>query len=335
MTVLDGAIRVAAALAPAAILLLYFHERTGARTRAVMSILALGAGSAAAAAALGLQRVLSTLPHVSFSWLNDLPLAEALGLSGPYVVRAFVYGGLVEEGVKWLALGGLLWVYRRVLSPGIIVMLSVAVAVAFAAVENVAYVLNRGDWGRIAFFRAFLSVPAHVSFGAVMALFVVLSRRGGAWRWALVLALLVPAALHGGGNALIALSSSKAELLGTWKSAAALGYAALLATEAALAVLVARCASHMEESPGPKGAASARLWWGQMGMRRFFWSVSALALGLLGAVHVLIVASGSQNETAGLPLGAPLAITVMSLMFAVLFWVHGRPPAAGSRQAES
>lgn len=332
MIFLDGVFRIAAALAPAAVLLLYFHERTGARSRAGMLAWALGAGVASAAAALGLQRLLSTSPQGPFSWVYELLPADSLGQSGHHLVRAFVHGGMVEEGVKWLFLCGLLWIFRSVLSSRIVVMLAVAVAVTFAAVENVLYVLNRADWGQIVFFRAFLSVPAHMSFGAVMAFFLVLSRRGGVWRWALVPALLVPAVLHGMGNALIALSSSGFETPKSWGNAAALGYAALLASEATLAVLVARCASHMEDSGGPMGAASARLWWGQMGMRRFFWSVSALALGLLGAVHVLVVAAGDRSETAGLPFGTPLAVTVMSLLFAALFWVHGRPPTADPRQ---
>jgi len=317
-------VKGAAALVPAALLLLYFHERTGARTPARVIAAALVLGFAAAFAALGLQQLLSVSRQVSFAWIYDLPLVETLGGSGHHMVRAFVYGGAVEEGVKFLGVCGLLALFRERVSPAVAVMIAVGVAAAFAGLENVLYVVTRGDWAWIAFFRAFLSIPAHIFLGAILAFFLVLARRGGAWRCAIILAFLVPALLHGMGNYLIALGSSEVAMPRPWKNAATLIYAAQLAAEAVTAVMVARCAARLDVAIGPGTTAAARLWGGQLGMRRFFWSVCSLALALLGPVHVVFITARQGN--AELILGTPLVISVLSLLFAVLFWLHGRPP---------
>ncbi len=326
MSVSLWALKLAAALVPAALGLLYFHERTGARAGARVVVAALVLGAGASEAALGLQRLISSSRHISFAWFYDLPLAETIGQSGYHLARAIVYGGGVEEGVKLLAVGAVLWLFRTRLSPGVIVMISIAVAGGFAGVENALYVLNREHWIWTAFLRALLPVPGHMFFGAIMAYFLVLAARGGPWRAAVLFAFLVPGFLHGTGNYLIAVGSNEVDAPDHLEIRVRQIYVALLLVEAVLAVLVARCAGRMELGPGSSGVAAAALWRGRLGLRRFFWIVCGLALVVIGVLHVIIARGHPESRIFEFNVGWPLALGIMALFFGVAFWVHGRIP---------
>lgn len=324
------ALQGAAALAPVALLALYFHERTGSRTppRAIAAGSALGVG--AALAALGLQRFLTTSRHVSFSWIYDLPLLETLGGSGHDLARAFVYGGAVEEGLKLIGVGLVLWLFRRRLSPGAFVMVCVAVAGAFAAMENGLYIGNPRYEGVRVLVRAMIPASNHVFLGVIMAYFLVLAGRGGAWRLAILFAFAVPAALHGSGNYLLSLGSSSAAIPELWKIVSGLVHAALMVAEAVLAILVAGCAARMDAGDGSHSFRAAGFWRGHHRIRRLFWSMFALALGLLGAVHLIFTGMQAGGRGLNINSGLIFAIAGLSLLFAVTFWIHGRAPKSVS-----
>ncbi|MBM6828229.1 PrsW family intramembrane metalloprotease [Anaerotignum lactatifermentans] len=110
---------------------------------------------------------------------------------------AFFSAALIEEGVKFLLMLGLILPNRQFNEPFDGIVYAVFLSLGFAWVENLVYVVHpvMGGYGT-ALSRAVLSVPGHGLFGVQMGYY--LGRRkfgGGRWqRWA---AFMVPFALHG------------------------------------------------------------------------------------------------------------------------------------------
>jgi len=162
---------------------------------------------------------------------GHVALAFAKGAAA--ILPAYVAGLALERavGVEWLALGGLparlfeagvlaagteelskwsiffLFIYRwsEFDEPLDGVVYGVAMALGFAAVENVLCV--RKDGLSIGVLRAIFAVPAHALFGAVMGFYFGRAKLGGgqrggadvtpaAWRARIALSLAVPIAFH-------------------------------------------------------------------------------------------------------------------------------------------
>lgn len=333
MTVWVWAAKLAAAVGPALVFLLYFHEQTGARASGRVLAAALAGGTGTAFAALGLERLVSAQPPAFFSWLHDFPLAVELGNSGKALAQAYVIGGVLEEGTKLLCVGVLLLLFRTSLPLCRAVILSIVVACGFAATENALFILSRSDWTWIAVLRALLPVPGHMFLGAIMAFFLVLVGRGGLWRGAALLAFLVPAFLHGTGDYLIAVGSPEIDAPDHLKLLVRQVYAVLMSAEVLFAVLVARYAGRMEQASGPSGMAAARLWGRHSGWRRFFWSSCAVVLALFALFILSADLTDPKSRVAEFNIGGTLVLGLMAFLFALLFWVHGgalRGRAAGA-----
>ena len=87
-------------------------------------------------------------------------------------------------------------------------MVSIAVAMGFAAIENTLYLIQAGaDWKSVAWLRGGASVPIHGVCGLMMGALIVGTIANDVTRWfGLLLALLVPIALHGTFDALLMMS---------------------------------------------------------------------------------------------------------------------------------
>lgn len=203
---------LAASLAPVLALALWlYHQdrRSPEPSRALLGAFAWGA--------------FSVVPAL----LIESQLAPLVPLLAPSraaadALLAFGVAGAVQEGVK-------LWAVRRALAATAKVdealdcaVYAGFVALGFAAVENVAYVL-RGGWEAAAL-RALLSVPAHALLGVLMGWFLSLGAAGAAR------AFFVPALLHGTFDYIAlrggALAGSDAAM---WALAALLWFAAIRA----------------------------------------------------------------------------------------------------------
>ncbi|MDD6157905.1 MAG: PrsW family glutamic-type intramembrane protease [Oscillospiraceae bacterium] len=183
---------LAGALLPALLLMLWIYrmDTVEKEPTGLLVKLALGGAFACLPAAL-LESFL--MPRLAAAMDPEtLPFTFAL----TFGVVAFA-----EEGCKFLMLRAVSWNdpnfnYRF---DGIVY--GVFVALGFAALENVQYVLEYGP--SVIVSRGLLSIPAHGIFGIYMGLFYAnaryadIYRNGAGHRWNMCAALLVPVLLHG------------------------------------------------------------------------------------------------------------------------------------------
>ena len=135
--------------------------------------------------------------------LPELLLKTVLGIDAMSpvhgsVVGAFMVAGIPEELAKF---GAILYVIKRYGDGSDrhdMITLSLAAALGFAMIENIAYLGAFGDLWHLGLSRAFLAAPIHALNGLAMGAFLTgaqLTRRHrGLW---IAAALLVPMVLHG------------------------------------------------------------------------------------------------------------------------------------------
>jgi RsiW-degrading membrane proteinase PrsW (M82 family) len=188
---------VLVAVAPSLLLLTYFYLRDRYEREPLLHLLAaylLGVFAMFAAQGLG-----ATLADwVSADWLRS-------GGEPARIFDAFVLAGVVEESAKWVVLFAAAYRWREFDEPLDGLIYGVAIALGFAAFENLLYLGSRGL--DIAWQRAVFAVPAHALFGGCMGYYAGRAKfapagEGRARRLglALVLSLLLPVAFHGAYN---------------------------------------------------------------------------------------------------------------------------------------
>ena len=120
-------------------------------------------------------------------------------------VEMLVGGGFVEEGLKLLALVTLARKDRELNEPFDWIVYSVSVALGFAALENVAYVLQFGP--AVGIMRAFTAVPGHALDGTMMGYHLTMaSMTPGPHVMRAILAVVEPALWHGTYDVLVGVS---------------------------------------------------------------------------------------------------------------------------------
>ena len=186
---------IAAAIAPALLVLwlIVIADSRPEPARIVLLALVLGAASAIVAVVVELVLV-AVLPMPHDPW-------RAAG------ARALFIAALPEEALKVPLIAVIALRSRHFDEPMDGVVYGTAVGLGFAAIENVGYVLGAGaGWGSVAIFRSVLSVPLHGALGAIAGAYIARARfagvlrsgRGLAWRRRRLFALawLVPMVLH-------------------------------------------------------------------------------------------------------------------------------------------
>ena len=146
------------AVAPSLVLLAYFYLRDRYDREPLGHLIAaylLGAFAMFAAQGLGT----TVAEMVPADWLH-------LGGEPARVFDAFVLTGLTEEGAKAVALFAAVYAWREFDEPFDGLIYGVAIALGFAALENLLYLSSRGT--DIAWQRAIFAVPAHALFGGCM-----------------------------------------------------------------------------------------------------------------------------------------------------------------------
>ena len=125
-----------------------------------------------------------------------LILMPPAGKVGEAAYHAFVVAGMTEELFKFLALYLLVWKSPSFNEKFDGIVYAVFVALGFAGVENVIYVLEGGM--QTAITRALTAVPAHAIFGITMGYYLGIAHMYKELRGNyLARALLVPVILHG------------------------------------------------------------------------------------------------------------------------------------------
>lgn len=111
----------------------------------------------------------------------------------------FLEIALVEEFSKWIMIRLIGYKNKEFDQLYDIIVYSVFVALGFAAIENILYVIQGGF--SLGIYRALFSVPGHACFGVFMGYFLALAKTNEKkdkfkYRFFMILSILVPALLH-------------------------------------------------------------------------------------------------------------------------------------------
>ncbi|MBC6493162.1 PrsW family intramembrane metalloprotease [Flavihumibacter stibioxidans] len=91
-----------------------------------------------------------------------------------FILKAFIVVALTEEACKFMMVKWYAWPRPFFNEPFDGIVYGVMVAMGFATLENIGYVMQHG-W-QTAILRMFLSVPAHATFGVLMGYYLGLAK---------------------------------------------------------------------------------------------------------------------------------------------------------------
>lgn len=175
-----------AAVAPAAVLLIYFGSHRAWRHSRELIWISFGVGFGVAIPIAGIAALYA--PWIAT--LNDVRLHAA--------AVAFLEASFPEELGKLLVVTCIILRHEDLRRPVDAVVLTVLVGLGFATIENLYYVFSAENWTETAMLRAVTAVPMHATVGIVMGYFAA--------RWLLapgrapltfVAMFAAPALLHG------------------------------------------------------------------------------------------------------------------------------------------
>jgi protease PrsW len=184
-----GVLTVLVAVAPSLFLLTFFYLKDRYEREPLFHILmAFGLGLYSMIAAQGMATTAEG--WISAEWLVS-------GSEPARLVDAFVLSGFIEELSKWVVLVMAITHWDEFDEPLDGVVYGVAVALGFATLENVLFVLRLGLG--VAWQRALFAVPAHALFGATMGYYAGRAKfaRGRALWFDRGLCLVAPTLFHG------------------------------------------------------------------------------------------------------------------------------------------
>jgi RsiW-degrading membrane proteinase PrsW (M82 family) len=155
---------------------------------------------------MGWRLIVRTLSLGVISGMLVLSVTRLIGwgtsFAGPgyegALAGAFVGAAIPEEVAKFLLLYFVVREHKDCDSGGDLFCAAMLIALGFAGLENVLYLLQSGDdWIGLGLMRGVLSVPAHTVFGCLMGFFAANAFRGRAPAINWALALIVPILGHG------------------------------------------------------------------------------------------------------------------------------------------
>jgi protease PrsW len=114
-----------------------------------------------------------------------------------FTMKVLVGIALCEELCKYLFLRIFLYNHKEFNEPYDGIVYAVTIALGFAAVENVLYVVPLGSW-KVALWRMVTAVPAHAVFGGMMGYYFALSKFSNKYKtWYLVVGITLASCMHG------------------------------------------------------------------------------------------------------------------------------------------
>lgn len=182
---LNLALQVGAALAPPAIVLIYFSTHQNWLTVREAIWVAFGLG------------VIVAVPIAAAEYLIALPFQGLVNIPLFSAVKAFAIAAVPEETGKFLILVFFVMRHEDFSRPVQAIAFATAVSLGFAAIENVLYVVDAHDWAATALARSLTALPMHTATGLVMGYFASLTISSPQHRVRYgVLMLAVPIVLH-------------------------------------------------------------------------------------------------------------------------------------------
>jgi RsiW-degrading membrane proteinase PrsW (M82 family) len=172
------------ALAPVFIIALYVYYRDKYEREPIWLLLK--------SLALG---CLITVPVVFVERFLSAQMPE-LSKAGTAFYNAFLVAGFTEELFKYLAFLFLIWANKNFNEKFDGIVYAVFISLGFAAVENILYVFQHGEF--VGYTRMVISVPAHALFGVTMGYYLGLAKFYKKQRSIhLLRSFLYPVVLHG------------------------------------------------------------------------------------------------------------------------------------------
>ena len=323
---------ILAAFTPVFLWFKYFHDRVGIDMAPIHLWAAFLAGMTVTYPGLVIENFLGASPPELLAWTQDVALVRAiaeLARQAPNFVSAYVGVSLFEEALKFTAVLFLLRSLGDRPRPKSLIITAVVVAGAFAGMENVLYSLKSADWERTAVLRGLLSVPNHVTLGAIMGVFLALALRGRHRRLMITLALLVPAMLHGTTNYALSLSApmidSPADL--DYLVARPLYGALLIAQLLFAGAAITWVEKSRRRAPEINGMRPVPFSHHDRGLRSGFWRRISFILGVFGLINLVIVVFYSAALATTSNLGRTFIIGGLSILYALVIWGSARVPA--------
>lgn len=163
-----GLIYLAAAVLPAIVMMAYIynHDKREKEPGKLLLRCVIG-GFAAALGAIALE--------TGGTWLIDWFASSHRITDAGYAVITAIMVALSEEGTKYFFLKRSTWRSPEFNYRFDGVVYAVFVSLGFAALENIMYVFSYGDMG-VAFQRAILTIPAHMSFAVYMGIYYAIAK---------------------------------------------------------------------------------------------------------------------------------------------------------------
>src|SRR5574344_305904 len=118
-------------------------------------------------------------------------------------IKSFIFTALSEEGVKWLFLYFSCWRDKNFDYTYDAIVYAAFIALGFATVENVAFVMNHNQNFMVAIERGLITVPAHAFFGILSGYYLGLAKKYEQRLWvnksrkALISSFVFPLLIHG------------------------------------------------------------------------------------------------------------------------------------------
>lgn len=154
-----GSLALLSAVAPIVAVLWYFAARDRFRLGGELLLLAVSLGATVA------------IPVAGVALAIDLLVDRIDSLYAHALASAFLLAAIPEELAKLAVLLFFVLRHQDVSRPVDAFLLAVFVALGFAGIENIMYVLDSPDWGGVALARAATAVPSHAADGAAMGYF--------------------------------------------------------------------------------------------------------------------------------------------------------------------
>lgn len=137
--------------------------------------------------------ILSVIPAIALEIFSDTIFANRGNNIFQTALYAWLGIGLIEEGCKYLFIRFFAYRSKSFNEPFDGITYSVMVAMGFATIENVMYVID-GGYG-VGILRMFTAVPAHAAFGVIMGYYLGLEKTEGKKRFGIA-GLLVATTFH-------------------------------------------------------------------------------------------------------------------------------------------
>ncbi len=252
---------------------------------------------------------------------GQLGITLAAETTNPIIAAAdgFLVAAIPEEALKLFALLVAMTAVdgRRLRS---VLLVSIAVAMGFAGVENVLYLFKAGaQWQTVALLRGGASVPIHGVCGLMMGALVVGTIANDVGRlFGLIIALLVPVALHGTFDSLL--------MLGGWQFAAWRTQAVVFAMLVGGGLAVLLCNTALEAAAGADNEPEVGDALG--GFSR--WALKRAGRFYLGVLFVPAALGGFRSEAMWNATFLAVLPVVLGLD-ALISRVRHRPDATGLR----